>query len=39
MIICIFIKWSISWPDSGANAPGILNLLLDLFLKKGSTVR
>ena len=44
MIAMIFIKWAINWHEMGddiepgtAKAPGIINIMIDMPLKMGST--
>jgi V-type H+-transporting ATPase subunit a len=36
MIVMIFIKWSINWKDDTSQAPSIITLLMNIFLKGGS---
>lgn len=36
LIILIIAKWLTVYPDGGANAPGLLNTLIYMFLSPGS---
>lgn len=38
MIAMIFYKWAINWEEKGtSNAPGIINIMINMPLKLGST--
>lgn len=36
LVFCIIYKWSIDWPASGQSPPGLLNLLIYMFLQPGT---
>lgn len=39
MIFLIVIKWLTDWSVDGAKAPGIINLMINMPLKLGGTVK
>src|SRR5689334_23284749 len=36
LVVCIIIKWATDWEHSSTAAPGLLNMLIDMFLSPGS---
>lgn len=36
MLLMIFIKWATDWSNNSANAPSIISMLMNIFLKGGS---
>lgn len=36
LVICIIYKWSVDWVEAGAEAPSLLNMLIDMLLSPGT---